>query len=360
MAISPPIQGSDLESLPDDTELVEDLAAKPDVQTVVPYFIGEAEVGRFVTAFFVVKGETMALYARRRDGDAVDFEQIETRDVGEPIAWVGSLWDQTLSFAGEDVATVVDLRERAGYETHWLFAGSDPSESFEAYRRDPLGHEPTGFEDCEHAPSGDQVPAPNLGISVSYCEDCETPLFVTGDGDGNRSMEVLNSMHLGESFGDDGIRGFRVVPEGDVSGKEEALYVLSRLANNENPSLQAYARGARQALVFLVGDQIVGHAMWDQVGEDVHLKSIYVLPEYRGEGGLAETVVNAFYDEVDADAYFVETPNEACKRALARAGHLDTGVATPVATLSCRDSTDASAPGAIYSDPRPYPFNPVE
>jgi len=349
-----------METLPDDTDLVEDLAAKDDVETVVPYFLGDGDVGRFVTAFFVVSGETMTLYARRRDGDAVDFERIDSTAVGEPAAWAGTLWNQTISFDGDDVAGVVELRERAGYDTHWLFAGSDPTASFDAYRRDPLGHAPTGFEPCEHQPGDDSGPVPNLGLQIASCTECGTPLFVTGDDTGTRTMEVLNAVHIGEGFGDDAIRGFRIVPEGDVSGREEALHVLSRLANDENPSLQHYARGDRQALLFLVGDQIVGYAAWDHVGSDVRLCGFYLLPEYRGDGGLAETVVEAFFDEVEHDRYLVETPNDAGRAAISRAGHLDTGVATPVATLACRDTTDASDPGAIYADPRPHPFNPVE
>ncbi|NHN40398.1 GNAT family N-acetyltransferase [Halorubellus sp. JP-L1] len=360
MPISPPIQGSDLETLPDDTDLVEELASRPDVETVLPKFVGDADTGRFVTSFFVVKGETMTVYARRRDGDTVDFEQVASGEVCEPVGWVGTVWNQTLQFAGDDVATVVDLRERAAYESHWLFAGRDPEESFEDYRLDPLAHEPTGFVECEHTPSGENDPVPNLGIDVSSCSQCDAPLFVMGGGEGTRSMEVLNAVHIGEAFGDDVIRGFRVVPDGPVSPKEEALYVLSHMANNENPSLPRYARGGKQALIFLVGDQIVGYATWQHTGPHVTLDGIYVLPDYRGEGGLAETVVQGFYDEVENDEYFVETPNEACERALARAGHLDTGVATPVATLACRDTTDASEPGAIYNDPRPRQFNPVQ
>lgn len=360
MPISPPITGRDLETLPDDTEFVEDLAANEDVETVVPFFLGDGDVGRFVTAFVAVSGTTMTLYARRRDGDAVDFEQIDATTVGEPAAWVGTLWNQTVSFDGDDLAEVVELRERAGYETHWLFAGTDPEQPFETYRRDPLGHEPTGFETCDHQPGEDQRTVPNVGIQVSSCGECGTPLFVTGDTTGTRTMEVLNAVHIGEAFGDDGIRGFRITGNDAVSSREEALHVLSRLANNENPSLQHYARGDRQALLFLVGDQIVGYVAWDDVGPDVLLRAIYVLPEYRGEGGLAETMVAAFYDELDHDEYLVETPNDAARDALARAGHLDTGIVTPVATLACRDTTDASDPGAIYADPRPHPFNPVE
>jgi hypothetical protein len=360
MPLSPPIQGSDLETLPDDTELVEDLASKPDVETVLPKFVGDADTGRFVTAFFVCKDQRIVLYARRRDGDTVDFEQIESAPIGEPVGWVGTVWDQTLSFADDDVETVVTLRERAAYETHWLFSGSDPEESFESYRVDPLGHDPTGFTDCDHTPSGDSDPVPNLDITVSSCMDCNAPLFVMGSGDGTRAMEVLNAVHIGEAFGDDGIRGFRIVPDGPVSGKEEALFVLSQLANNENPSVDRYARGGKQALLFLVGDQIVGYATWQHVGPHVTLDGIYLLPEFRGNGGLGETIVQAFYDEIEQDEYFVETPNEAAERAIARAGHLDTGVATPVATLACRDTTDASAPGAIYTDPRPRQFNPVQ
>jgi len=360
MPIAPPIQGSDLETLPDDTELVEDLASRSDVETVLPKFVGDGDRGRFVAAFFVVKGERMVAYARRRDGDAVDFEQVAEGDVGEPVAWVGTVWNQTLLFADEDVDTVVRLRERAEYETHWLFDGSDPEASFESYRRDPLGHEPTGFEDCDHAPSGDSERAPNLGIDVSSCVDCNSPLFVMHDGDGTESREVLTSLHLGESFGNDGtIRGFRVVPDGDVSATEEALFVLSQMANNENPSLPRYARGGKHALLFLVGDQVVGYATWQHVGPHVTLDGLYVLPDFRGDGGLAETVVGAFFDEVEHQEYFVETPNDAAKRALSRAGHLETGVATPVATLACRDTTDASDPGAIYTDPRPRPYHPV-
>ncbi|WP_323676925.1 hypothetical protein [Halorubellus sp. PRR65] len=360
MPIAPPIQGSDIETLPDDTELVEDLASRPDVETVLPKFVGDERTGRFVTSFFVVKGERMVAYARRRDGDEVDFEQVATGEVDEPVDWVGTVWDQTLHFGDDDAETVVRLRERAAYETHWLFDGHDPQDSFESYRLDPLGHEPTGFTECDHAPSGDSTPAPNLGFNVSSCAECNAPLFVMHDGDGTRSMEILNAIHLGEAFGDDGtIRGFRVVPDGPVSPKEEALFVLSQMANNENPSMERYARAGKQALIFLVGDQIVGYASWQHVGPNVTLDGIYLLPEYRGDGGLAETVVQAFYDEIEADEYLVETPNDAARRAIARAGHLDTGVATPVATLACRDTTDASDAGAIYVDPRPRPYDPV-
>ncbi|WP_227130910.1 GNAT family N-acetyltransferase [Halorubellus salinus] len=360
MPIAPPIQGSDLETLPDDTDLVEDLASRPDVETVLPKFVGDEQTGRFVTAFFVVKGERMVVYARRRDGNEVDFEQVDAGTVGEPLDWVGTVWNQTLRFADDDAETIVRLRERAAYDTHWLFAGHDPEESFESYRVDPLGHEPTGFAECEHAPSGDSQPAPNLGIDVSSCTECNAPLFVMHDGDGTRSMEVLNAVHLGEAYGNDGtIRGFRIVPDGPVSPKEEAVYVLSQMANNENPSLERYARAGKHALVFLVGDQVVGYASWQHVGSDVTLDGIYLLPEYRGDGGLAETVVQAFYDEIEADEYFVETPNDAARSAIARAGHLDTGVATPVASLACRDTTDATDPGAIYADPRPRPYHPV-
>lgn len=359
MSISPPIQGSDLSTLPDDTAFVEDLAAKDHVDAVLPKFVGDGDTGRFVTAFFVLHDDTLTLYARRREGDSVDFEKITAAPVGKPVARAGALWNQTLSFDDDDVDAVVDLRERAAYETYWLFAGNDLTESFESYRLDPTTAPAPGFADCDHVPADEPEPVPNLGIQISSCAECDAPLFLTGDGAGTRTMAVLNAVHIDEAFGDSQIRGFRTVPDGEVSGREEALHVLSRLANNENPSLDRYARAGREALIFLVGDQICAYATWEHVDDRVLLRAIYVLPEYRGEGGLAETVVNAFYDEIDTDDYLVETPNEPGRRALARAGHLDTGVATPVATLATRDTTDAGDPGAIYSDPRPREFHPV-
>lgn len=365
MGISPPIQGQDLASLPDDTEVVAELAERDSVENVFPYFLGDADVGRFVTAFLVDDGTELALFARRNNDGVVDFENIDSRPVSGPLVTLGDQWDQTLIY-GEDESTdtddvdaVVDLRERARYETYWLFAGDDPAQSFEAYRRDPRTQPAPGFEDCEHVPGNENEHVPNLGFPISTCAECGTPLFLPETDNGTQSMMALNASHLDEAFGDKVIRSFRVDPTGDVDGREEALHVLSRLANNENPTLPLYARAGMQASVFLVGDQIVGYAAWQTVDDHVLLRTIYVLPEYRGEGGLAETIVQGFYEDVDDDSYFVETPNEPGRRALARAGHLDTGVAVPVATLCCRDTMDAAAPNSIYADPRPREFNPV-
>jgi hypothetical protein len=359
MGISPPIQGQDLETLPDDTAFVADLADKDAIERVFPYFLGDGDTGRFVTSFVAFTSNDATLYARRRTNDTVDFEQITTATVDDPVDSTGSLWNQAAVFAGDDLDTVVELRERAAYETTWLFAGDDPRVDFERYQFDPTTHEPTGFEDCDHVPDGDSVRVPNLGIPVSTCTDCDTPLFLPESGNGKQTMEVLNALNLDESFGDRVIRGFRVDPTGDVTGLEEATHVLSRMANNENPSLPHYARGGMNALVFLVGDQIVGYAGWQTFDDVVVLRSLYLLPEFRGDGGLGETLVEGFFDELLVDEYYVETPNQAARDALARAGHLDTGIATPVATLACRDTTDASEPNAIYADPRPRAYNPV-
>jgi hypothetical protein len=359
MSISPPIQAAGLEPLPDDTDLVEDLAAKSAVDRVFPFFLGDETSGRFVTAFLVFSDDEVTLYARRRDGESVTFEQIESREIGEPEGWVGTTWDQAQFYTGDDLDAVVDLKERAAYETTWLFDGDDPVESFAEYRFDPTTHEPTGFEECEHVPTGDNERTPNLDVPVSACETCDAPLFLPETGHGKRAIEVLRAMHLDKNFNDSVIRGFRVDDEGPVSPLEEATLVLSWMATTEHPGIPLYARGGMEALVFLVGDQIVAYAGWQRFGSNVLLRALYVLPEYRGEGGLAETVVEGFYDEFTEDSYFVETPNDAAERALARAGHLETGVATPVATLSCRDTTDPSAENAIYDDARPRAFNPV-
>lgn len=113
MGISLPISTEDLDTLPDNTDLIENLATKNEITTVLPRFTETEDTGRFVTAFFVFPGTTVTLYTRENHSNTESsLEKQTTVQLTNSPTIVGELWNQTLIIEIPDIETIEHLKQR--------------------------------------------------------------------------------------------------------------------------------------------------------------------------------------------------------------------------------------------------------
>lgn len=360
MPFSVPIEVDDVGSLPDNTELIENLSQAESITTVLPRFIGTEETGRFVTSFFVFKSQTLTLYTRRQaDGQSGLGKSNSIELTNSPIV-TGDLWNQTVILTGDDVAPVETLNQRSQYETYWLSFGHTPAVSFKEYAHEPFPTDVGGHPDCEHTKPEDPTYAPGLEIPITLCEDCGIPLAVGHNAQVYDARSTLEASFIGIPT-DSGspAKSTTTTPHGAITDKEVALHVLSRFAHAEQSHFGIYSRSERMGYLLIIGDVVAGYVLWNVFGENIALQQIYLLPHYRGEG-LGELLVRSWFDSMEADHYFAIGVNKAGSGTIGNLGHFDDGIATPATILSCRDTLDAGEVNANYADQNRRGNDPFE
>jgi len=350
MTFSTPIDTNDLNDLPDNTDLIEDLNQKDKITTVLPRFLGNNDTGRFVTAFFVFKGTSVFLYTRQRTSNGESSLEKQTRaSLTNHPTILGDTWNQTILIEDEDIETVERLKQRVEYDTYWLSFGHEPAIPFDEYKHDPFGAQITGLPECDHTEAQDPVKAPNLDLTITLCKDCNLPLMVASPSEVFEVQEVLRPEYVGIPSEGNPVKGKRVNPDDPLSNAEVSLHVLSRFAHVEQSHLDIYARNDDYGYLITLDNSIAGYALWNEFGDHVALQQVYIFPEFRG-ADLGEILVNAWSDQLDIDHYYAIGPNEAGLTTLEKAGHIDDGTATPATILSCRDTLDSSAVNASFAD----------
>jgi GNAT superfamily N-acetyltransferase len=352
MTLSTPITIEDLSSLPDNSAEIESIVESDDVMTVVPRFMGTAETGRFVTSYFEIKDTTLSLYSRKSArGLPGEIEFIESIELDHQPERVGGIWDQTLFFEEPDGEAVEWVKQRANYETIWLTQGDPPSESFFEWATEPYSHEATGLPDCEDHEMTKGFQPPNIDINIICCPKCEMPLFATAGGTEPYSTdEILQASFVGISSAEEetDVRGVPVEAGGSVSNREIALHILTRYAMLETDRMDLYVRDDQKGYLILMGDLIVGYAMWSEHGDYTALQQRYLLPDFRGNR-LGTVLLEAWYDYIDSDWYYTIQSNEAARKSLEASGHIDQDTARPANILSSRDTNDPAriSPGFV-------------
>jgi hypothetical protein len=354
MSFSVPITTDDLDTLPDNTTLIENLAANDKITTVVPRFLGTEDTGRFVTAFFTfhgTNGTNVTLYTRTHNTDSESSLEKQTTInlTNEPII-LGDLWNQTILIEAPDIESIEHLKQRAEYDTYWLSLGHDPGLSFNEYKREPFPSTPTGLPDCDHTKAEDPVKTPNLDMTVTMCDDCGIPLAVATDNGGLEAHNTISAEFAGIPVDDDHpVRSTTTTPTGPLTNAEITLHVLSRYANVEQSHFDIYARNDRHGYLITLGSAVAGYALWNTFDDYPALQQIYIFPEFRGSH-LGEILVRSWFDQLDAEHYYAIGPNDAGTATLSSLGHFDDDCATPATILSCSDTLDAGAVNASYTD----------
>lgn len=349
MAFSVPIDTNDLDALPDNTALIENLVQKDGITTVLPRFIGTEDTGRFVTAFFIFQDKNVVLYARERDDNTSSLEKQTTVTLTKSPTVLGDLWNQTILIEDQDIDTIEHLKQRAEYYIAWLSQGRDPAISFSEYKHDPFQADLTGLPDCDHTETQDPVQAPNLNLTVTLCEDCNIPIIVVTDEGAFEAQDVIRSDYIGIPSDGNTVKGKSTTPSDPLTNAEVALHVLSRFASVEQSYLDIYSRNGDYGYLITIDNAIAGYALWTEFENHVALQQIYLLPQFRGSS-IGEILVNAWYDQLDADHYYAISPNEAGLTTLEKTGHLEDGTATPATVLACRDTLERTAINANYVD----------
>jgi len=355
MSFTVPVTPDNLDELPDNTSLIEKLAAKPNITTVLPRFYGIQDTGRFVTAFFVFHGDNgrkVTLYTRRRtSADESKLEKQTTITLTNPPTITGNIWNQTILIKNEDINAIERLKQRVEYDCYWLSSGYEPDIAFDEYSRDPFASTPSGLPECDHANVSEPAKMPTLDITVSLCEDCGIPLLLATDNGAIEAHNTLKTDFIGVPAGDEQspARGTTVTPAEPLTNDEITLHVLSRFANVEQSHFDIYARNNTYGYLLTLYDNVAGYAFWNKFDGYTALQQIYLFPEYRGSG-LGELLVRAWYEHLGVDHYFAIGPNTAGTATLENLGHLDDGVATPATILSCKDTLNADQVNANYAD----------
>lgn len=197
MSISPPIDTYNLDTLPDNTELIETLNDKNKITTVLPRFLGTNDTGRFVTSFFVFQNKKITLYTRQRTQDGKSkLKKQASKTLSKTPTIIGDTWNQTIIIETPDINTVEHLKQRSEYDSYWL-TGYEPDIPFNEYKQDPFDTTPTGLPDCEHTETTDPVKTPNLDFVVTLCDHCGIPLFLANDNGVVEARETLSPEYIG-------------------------------------------------------------------------------------------------------------------------------------------------------------------
>lgn len=349
MSISPPIDTTDLDTLPDNTDLIENLNNKNEITTVLPRFLGTNDTGRFVTSFFIFQDKKITLYTRQRPHDGKSkLEKRESKPLSKAPTIIGDLWNQTIIIETPDINTVEHLKQRSEYDSYWL-TGYEPDIPFDEYKDDPFDTTPTGLPDCNHTETTDPVKTPNLELVVTLCDHCGIPLFLANDNGVVEARETLSPEYVGIPTDDSPAKSTTTTPHGTLSNKEITLHVLSRFANVEQPHFDIYARTNDHGFLLTIENSVAGYALWNEFEGHVALQQIYLLPPFRGTN-LGELLVQAWYDDIDADQYYAIAPNDTGTATLENLGHIDNNIATPATILSSRDTLNAGAVNASRTD----------
>lgn len=354
MTFTVPISFEDINTLPDNTDLIENLYAKEEITTVVPRFLGDISTGRFVTAFFVFRDTELTVFVRRRDeGKESKFERQNTVTLANSPTKTGNLWNQTIFIEGPDVIAVEKLKQRVQYDTIWLSTGGDPEISFEEYYSEPFNYEPKDeLPDCPHHDLSDFIQVPNLGFYIRLCNDCKSPIALDIDGEPYLAFQTLTSEFLGlpESSDEVSVRGTTTEPTGPITAGEIALHVLTRIAHAELSHFEIYARAGRYGYIITLNESVAGYALWNEFDDHIALQQIYVLPHFR-HSSFGKVLVDAWHDELGNPNYYAIGLNNAGAATLEGAGHLGAeGPAQDATILSCRDTTNPADVNASYAD----------
>jgi GNAT superfamily N-acetyltransferase len=349
MSISPPIDTDDLDTLPDNTDLIETLNDKNKITTVLPRFLGTNDTGRFVTSFFVFLDKKITLYTRKRTQDEKSkLEKQASKTLSKEPTIIGELWNQTIIIETPDINTVEHLKQRSEYDSYWL-TGYESDIPFNEYKQDPFDSTPTGLPDCNHTQATDPVKTPQLDLVVTLCEDCGIPLFLANDNGVVEARNTLSPEYIGIQHDDSPAKSTTTTPHGNLSNKEITLHVLSRFANVEQPHFDIYSRTNDHGFLLTIENSIAGYALWNEFEGHIALQQIYLLPPFRGEN-LGELLVSAWYNHIDADQYYAIAPNDTGTATLEKLGHIDDNIATPATILSSRDTLDPGAVNASRTD----------
>lgn len=182
--VSPPIGVEDLNSLPDHTEQLEQLNAKPEIDGILPRHLGNSDLGRFVPGFTLVAGRTVQFHCLDEKDGKFTFQKLYEFQAKQDVEIWETLWNGNIAFSWPDHEKALALR---GYELAYIsrFTLDRPVpevDDMETWAKENLTiTTPPKIPDCTHT-RGRHEPVSRLPLRVASCEDCGMPMHVKYQG----------------------------------------------------------------------------------------------------------------------------------------------------------------------------------
>ncbi len=335
-----------MEELPDNSNLIENLAAKESVEQVVPTAIGDSDTGRFVVRFHVFKNNSVTAFARRRNGQGgTEFSKVGSESIsGKPI-YSNGVWNADVIVPVQNSSGPEELKTLARSKSEWLHTGEDPPEG--AYV-EPAETEPVGLPDCNHTNPTHRVAVVGFEdddekIDLVRCADCGIPVAFRRDDEMLMNYELIEREFVNSEFtaGAEEYIGVLDVEQGPPATNEElTLAFLTRVANAEISNFDIYSRGQNHGTLFAIKNAIVGYALWSLVNDELILQQIYIMEDFRSSE-LGKDLVRNWFSSREADQYYAVGLNNAGRSLLKSIGHLPDGPASEATIFSSRDTTDS-------------------
>jgi len=346
MKFSVPMEANDIVELPDNSNLIENLASRKSVDQVVPTAIGDEETGRFVVRFHVFQNGSVTAFSRRRDGqEGTKFSKVGRESISEEPIYSDGVWNSDVIVPLQSNSGLEELKTLARRKTDWLLTGDDPPEG--AYI-EPAETEPVGLPDCDHTNPTQRVAVVGFEdddeiIDLVRCADCGIPVAFRRDDEMLMNYELIEREFVNGEFtvGQEKHVGVLDVEQGPPATNEElTLAFLTRVANAEIANFDIYSRGQNHGTLFAIKKAIVGYALWSFVNGELILQQIYILEDFRSSE-LGKDLVRNWFSNREADSYYAVGMNNAGRSLLKGIGHLPDGPATEATIFSSRDTTDS-------------------
>ncbi len=352
--VSPPITPDDLDELPDHTARLESLNDRSEVDGVLPRHLGNADLGRFVTTFTVISGQTVHLYCLLNSGDGFSFENVHSFRAEQDIEVWESLWHGKIAFRREDIEAARTLnRYEHAYGAQFSRGFNFPDfENIKDWADEHLTISPPGIPSCDHT-EGQRESVPKLPLEVLPCEDCGTPLKARYQESSIGSWETFLEEPWWDYSESEVLGGGKDLyfiskeSSSQTTLTDIAVHLLSREAQTEYEVFDHYL-GDYNIVVAVYKNRIIGFLTWNRVSGNTILQSIYIRPDYR-DGALASRALKVWYDEVcPGNEYYASEPNEAGFALLESVGHIgEDSCAIPARVHSSSDAMadEEIAPG---------------
>lgn len=351
--VSLPITPEDLDDLPDHTQQLEELDSRPEVDGILPRHLGDSKHGRFVPGFTLISGRTVQFHCLDDVNGRFTFEKRYEFEAKEDVEVWDSLWTGKVMFKWPDHSKALALR---GYELSYIsrFSIGRPVadiDNMEEWAKENLTiTDSPEVPDCSHS-KGPHERVSQLPLRVASCEHCGMPIHVEYE---KNTVGVWMSF-LREPWWE--FTESTVLEAGEIelvvketgtptTLTDVAIHLLSREGHVEYEPFDHYL-GDYNAVGLLYEDVFIGYLLWNRICGRVVLQTIYVRPEYRGQG-LASQLLEEWYRQVcPSNVYYASEPNDGGFSVLESAGHIGSNnPAIPVRVHSTGDKMEGDfAPG---------------
>lgn len=347
--VSLPISVDDLDDLPDLTSRLEDLDSKPVVDTILPRYLGNGELGRFVLGFTLISGRTVQFHSLLEKPSGYGFEKVYDFTASNEIESWGTLWEGGVFFQWADRDQALALRAcELVYGGQFTLGRPIPEiDDMVAFAKEHLSiTSPPQLITCNHEDHDTRYEdVPRLPLQLELCSECGMP----GAARYHQTTVGRWDTFIDNPWGD--FSESTVFEKGEytfiskdsespTTATDIAVHLLSRVANIEYEPIDYYL-GDYNTVAILTDNTIVGYLTWNQLGGRTLLQVVYILPEYRGKG-LASELVEAWYENVcPTESYYANEPNDRGIELLESLGHLgNSGIAKAVRMHSTAEEVD--------------------